>query len=63
MGNTPLIGYKVVCDVRNTNDFKLCFWFTAGLRRKYSAMLSTWFVLKHIKHIHNIKSLIFTTGN
>jgi len=33
-----LIGYKVVCDVRNTSDFKACFWdslwFTAVLKEK-----------------------------
>jgi len=53
----------------NTSDFKLCFWdcvwFTAVLKRKYSAMLSTYelsqFVLKHIKitQINNIKKLDF----
>jgi len=41
-----LIGSKVVCDVRNTSDFKVCFWdclwCTAVLKRKYSAMLSTY---------------------
>jgi len=38
--HVDLIGSKVVCDVRNTRDFKQQnLWFTAVLRRKYSAMV------------------------
>jgi len=37
-----LIGYKVVCDVRNTSDFAPCLWFAAVLSRKYSAIPSTY---------------------
>jgi len=24
--HVDVIGYKVVCDVRNTSNFKTCFW-------------------------------------
>jgi len=34
-----LIGYKEVCDVRNTSDFENVKRFTAVLRRKYSEMV------------------------
>jgi len=36
-----VIGYKVVCEERNTGDFKTHLWFTAVSRRKYSAMVLT----------------------
>jgi len=41
--HVDLIGYKVVCDVRNTSDFKPWFWdrlwLTSVLKRQYSAMV------------------------
>jgi len=49
-----VIGYKVVCDVRNTSDFKPhfwdCLWFTVVFWRKYLWICSR-FVLKNKKRI------------
>jgi len=46
-----MIVYKVVCDIRNTSDFKPQFWDCLSLQKILSNGVDlwnfTWFVFKH----------------
>jgi len=53
-----VIGYKVVCDVRNTSDFKPAFLRLSLVHCSFKGkilsngvdlLICTWFVFKHIK--------------